>query len=84
VGNPGGLSPTSKGELRGPTPTVRRAAAAQAAVTYVSQTISDPPTLAQVQAINDGLVAAITLLNELRAAVVTDWVRSSTHTPATW
>jgi hypothetical protein len=33
-------------------------------------TISDPPTRAEVQALNDGLVAAITLLNELRAAPV--------------
>jgi hypothetical protein len=32
--------------------------------------VSDPPTQARVQAVNDGLVAAITLLNELRAAVV--------------
>ncbi len=33
-------------------------------------TISNPPTQAQVQAINDGLPAVVTLLNELRAAVV--------------
>jgi len=39
-------------------------------VTYASQTMSDPPTQSKVQAVNDGLVAAITLLNELRAAVV--------------
>ena len=30
----------------------------------------DPPTQAHVQAVDDGLVAAITLLNETRAAVV--------------
>ena len=40
-------------------PTVQRAGAAQAAVTYASQTTSDPPTQAQVQAINDGLVADV-------------------------
>ena len=34
------------------------------------QTVSGQPTQAQVQALNDGLVAATTLLNELRAAVV--------------
>ena len=35
-----------------------------------SQTISNPPTRAEVQALNDALVAAITLLNEIRPAVV--------------
>ncbi|HRZ34789.1 MAG TPA: hypothetical protein P5534_00315 [Candidatus Paceibacterota bacterium] len=51
-------------------PTAERAGATQAAVTYDSRIISDPPTRADVQAINDGLVAAITLLNELRATAV--------------
>jgi len=35
-----------------------------------------PPTRAEVQALNDGLVAAIALLNELRAAGL------ARHTPA--
>ncbi|MCL4193977.1 MAG: hypothetical protein KJZ87_19725, partial [Thermoguttaceae bacterium] len=56
--------------LHGATPTAQRAGAAQASVTYASQTIIDPPTRADVQVLNDGLVAAVTLLNELRAAVV--------------
>ena len=33
-------------------------------------TISDPTTQAQEQGLNDGMVAAMTLLNEIRAAVV--------------
>ena len=65
-----GASASAKVGFHGATPTAQRAGAAQAAVTYASQTISDPPTQAQVQAVNDGLVAAVTLLNELRAAVV--------------
>jgi len=51
-------------------PTAERAGATQAAVTYDSRSITDPPTRADVQAFNDDLVAAITLLNELRGAVV--------------
>ncbi len=43
---------------------------AQLAVTLASQTISDRSAQAELQALNDGLVAAITLLNKLRAAVV--------------
>lgn len=65
-----GAAAASKVGFQGAAPTVQRAGAAQVAVTYVSQTISDPPTRAEVQALNDGLVAAITLLNELRAATV--------------
>jgi hypothetical protein len=65
-----GAGTSAKVGFHGATPTPQRAGAAQAAVTYVSQTISDPPTRAEVQALNDGLVAAITLLNELRAAAV--------------
>ena len=65
-----GASASAKVRFHGATPTAQRAGAAQAAVTYASQTISDPPTRAQVQAPNDGLVAAVTLLNELRAALV--------------
>lgn len=45
-------------------PTVRRASAAQDAVSYPSQTISDPPTQAQIQAVNEGVVAAIMLCVE--------------------
>ena len=48
--------------------TAQRAGAKQIAVTYVSQTVSDPPTRAEIQALNDGLVATVTLLNEMRAA----------------
>ncbi|HNQ88371.1 MAG TPA: hypothetical protein PKM73_07155 [Verrucomicrobiota bacterium] len=65
-----GASASAKVGFHGAASTAQRTGAAQSAVTYVSQTISDPPTRAQVQAINDGLVAAITLLNELRAAAV--------------
>ena len=65
-----GANASTKVGFHGATPTAQRAGAAQAAGTYVSQTISDPPTRAEVQALNDGLVAAITLLNELRAAAV--------------
>ncbi|HOC01439.1 MAG TPA: hypothetical protein PKM43_22150 [Verrucomicrobiota bacterium] len=32
--------------------------------------VSDPPTRAEVQALNDGLIAAITRLNEIRAAAI--------------
>ncbi|HOC01436.1 MAG TPA: hypothetical protein PKM43_22135 [Verrucomicrobiota bacterium] len=39
-------------------------------MTLASQTISDRSAQAELQALNDGLVAAITLLNKLRAAVV--------------
>jgi hypothetical protein len=55
-----GAGTSAKVGFHGATPTAQRAGAAQAAVTYVSQTISDPPTRAEVQALNDGLVAAIT------------------------
>ena len=65
-----GAGTSAKVGFHGATPTAQRAGAAQTAVTYASQSITDPPTRAQVQALNDGLVAAITLLNELRAAVV--------------
>lgn len=65
-----GAGMSAKVGFHGAAPTVQRAGAAQAAVTYASQSISDPPTQAEVQAINDGLVAAITLLNEPRAAAV--------------
>lgn len=65
-----GANASAKVGFHGAAPTAQRANANQAAVTYASQTISDPPMQAQVQAINDGLVAAITLLNEIRAAVV--------------
>jgi hypothetical protein len=65
-----GAGASAKVGFHGAAPTAQRAGATQAAVTYASQTIRDPPTRAQVQALNDGLVAAITLLNELRAAVV--------------
>lgn len=65
-----GASATAKVGFHGAAPTVQRAGAAQAAVTCASQTISDPPTRAEVQALNDGLVTADTLLNELRAAVM--------------
>ena len=37
---------------------------------HAPRTISDPPTQAQVQALNDGLVTVITLLNELRVAAI--------------
>jgi len=46
------------------------AGANQAAVAYVSLTVSGPPAQAQGRAITDGLVAAITLLNEIRAELV--------------
>jgi len=65
-----GAGASAKVGFHGATPTAQRAGAAQAIVTYVSQTISDPPTRAEVQALNDGLVAAITLLDELRAATL--------------
>ncbi len=65
-----GADANAKVGFHGAAPTVQRAGAAQAAVAYASQTISDPPTQAQVQALNDGLVAAITLLNEVHAGVV--------------
>lgn len=65
-----GGSASQKIGFHGAAPTAQRSGAAQAAVSYTSQTISDPPTQAQVQALNDGLVAAIALLNELRAALV--------------
>ena len=67
---PVGANASAKVGFHGATPTAQRAGVAQAAVTYASQTISDPPTRAQVQALNDGLLAVITLLNELRAAVI--------------
>lgn len=61
----------------GGTPSESRTATptAQAAVTYAPQTISNPPTQAQVPALNDGLVAAITLLNELQPAAVEKGLR---------
>ncbi len=65
-----GAGTSAKVGFHGATPTVQRACAAQAAVTYVSQTISDPPTRFEVHALNDGLVAVITLPNEIRAAAV--------------
>jgi hypothetical protein len=65
-----GAGTSARVGFHGATPTAQRAGAAQVAVTYATQTISEPPTRAQVQALNDGLVAAITLLNELRAAAV--------------
>jgi hypothetical protein len=65
-----GGSASAKIGFHGASPTPQRSGSAQAAVAYTSQTISDPPTQAEVQAINDGLVAAIVLLNELRAALV--------------
>lgn len=65
-----GAGTAAKVGFHGATPTAQRADAAQAAVVYASQTISDPPTRSEVQALNDGLLVAITLLNELRAAVV--------------
>lgn len=65
-----GGSTAQKIGFHGATPTPQRSGAAQAAVSYTSQTISDPPTQAEVQAIHDGLVAAVALLNELRAALV--------------
>jgi hypothetical protein len=60
-----GGNASAKAGFHAATPTAQQAGTAQAAVTCVAQTISDPPTHAQVQAVNDGLVAAITLLNEL-------------------
>jgi hypothetical protein len=65
-----GAATSAKISFHGATPSTQRAGAAQAAVTYAPQTISDPPTQAEVQALNDGLVAVITLLNELRATAV--------------
>lgn len=65
-----GASASAKVGFHGATPTAQRVGAAQAAVTYVSQTISEPPTRAEVQALNDGLVAASTLLDELRASAI--------------
>lgn len=65
-----GASASAKVGFHGAAPTGQRAGAAQAAVSYTSQTISNPPTQTEVQALNDGLVAAVTLLNELRAALV--------------
>ena len=50
-------------------------------------TISDAPTQAEVQAINDGLVAAVTLLKELRAAAVEKGIIKgprSTHLRCSW
>lgn len=38
--------------------------------TVLTEGNSDLPTGTEVQALDDGLVAAITLLNELRAAVI--------------
>jgi len=54
----------------GATPNAQRAGAAQAVVAYASQTITDPPTRAEVQVLNDGLAAAITLQNKIRLALV--------------
>ena len=45
-----GESAAAKVGFHGATPTVQRAGAAQAAVTYTPQTISDPPMQVQVQA----------------------------------
>ena len=56
-----GASAAAKVGFHGATPTVQRAGAPQAAVADASQTISDPPTQAQVRALKDGLVAAVTL-----------------------
>jgi hypothetical protein len=69
-GIPFGARTAPKAGFHGATPISQRAGAAQAAVTHVSQTISDPATRAEVHALNDGLVAVVTLLNEIRAAVV--------------
>jgi hypothetical protein len=65
-----GAGTSAKIGFHGTAPTAQRANANQAAVTYFSQTISSPPTQAQVQAVNDGLAAVATLLNEVRAAAV--------------
>ncbi|MCZ7636092.1 MAG: hypothetical protein M5U12_08695 [Verrucomicrobia bacterium] len=65
-----GAATSAEVGFHGATPTTQRVGVAQATVTYASQTISDPPTRAEVQALNDGLLAVITLLNELRATAV--------------
>lgn len=65
-----GAGTSAKVGLHGATPTAQRAEAAQAAVTYASQIISDPPTRAEVQTLNDVLVAMVALLNELWASAV--------------
>ncbi|HRZ35920.1 MAG TPA: hypothetical protein P5534_06105 [Candidatus Paceibacterota bacterium] len=50
-----GANTAAKVEFHGATPTAQRAGATQAAVTYVSQTISDPPARAQDEVVEDGL-----------------------------
>lgn len=44
-----GAGTSAKVGFHGATPTAQRSGAAQAAVTYASQTLSDPPTQAQIQ-----------------------------------
>ena len=65
-----GQTTTEKVGFHGAATTYQRSGADQAAAVYVTQTITDPPTAIEVQAINDGLVSVLTLLNELRAALV--------------
>ncbi len=53
------------------TPTAHpHAIADQAAISYASQTISDPPTQTEVEAVIDGVVATVTFLNEIWAELV--------------
>lgn len=47
-------------------PVVWPAHADQAVAVYATQTITNPPTQAEVQNINDGLVTAVRLVNRLR------------------
>jgi len=55
-----GASASAKVGFHDATPTAQRAGAAQAPVSYVSQTISDPPTQAQGQAVENGLMPSMT------------------------
>lgn len=50
----------------GATPAVKPTHVDQAVAVYVTQTVTNPPSQAEVQAINDGLVTAVRLVNRLR------------------
>lgn len=65
-----GTLATQKLALWGKTPVVQPSGADQAVAAYTTQAISNPPTQAEVQNINDGLVTAVRLANALRTALV--------------
>ena len=77
----GGVGTSAKVGFHGATPTAQRAGSPKPGVTYASQTISDPPTRAQVQGVNDGLVASVTLPNEIPRCC---WSRSSSQAGCSW